>query len=73
MAHAIQAQSALQLMVGIAVCSSHVPVYNITICDPEFELEPVLKALISRANASVGGIFSEGGVFVGGHSVAAAG
>ena len=70
LATAIQNQSALRLSVGLAVCSSHVPVFNITLCDPEFELEPVLKAIIDRANST--GVLLAGDVFVGGHSVGGA-
>jgi len=71
MAESIQKHSVLPLSVGIAVCKSHVPVFNITICDPEFELSPVLMQLITRAN-STGALASARDVFVGGHSVGGA-
>lgn len=41
-----------------------------TLCDPEFELAPVLKKIIQRANAT--GTLRPGDVFVGGHSVGGA-
>jgi hypothetical protein len=45
---------------------------NVTLCDPEFELTPVLNTIIARANVSTDLSLESTDVFVGGHSVGGA-